>query len=79
MASRRHNCNLTQLSSLSCPACPPLQDAEAKEAAVQGRLEELRALEGRLGGIQQRLDGDAQRLKKAMAAVEEERAELKVP
>lgn len=55
-----------------------MQDAEAAEASANARLEELREVEGRLGAIQSRLDADAQRLKKAMAAVEEEREELKV-
>lgn len=55
-----------------------MQEAEAEGQRIQARMEELKDLEHRLGNIQQRIDGDAQKLKKTMQAVEEERTELKV-
>lgn len=56
----------------------PSQDVEAQEARLARRAEELGAVERRIAAAQQRLHGEAERLKKAVAAVEEEGAALRV-
>lgn len=69
---------LCQSSLLAAPYHAPLQELESQEARLQRRTEELAAVERRIAAAQQRLDGETERLKRAVAAVEEEGAALKV-
>lgn len=68
-------CHSTQLAA---PNHALRQELEAQEARLQRRTEELSAVERRIAAAQQRLDGETERLKRAVAAVEEEGAALKV-
>lgn len=65
-------------ASCTCPSVLlASQTLEAEEARLARRAEELALVERRIASAQQRLDGEAERLKTAMAAVEEEGAALK--
>jgi len=54
-----------------------LQALEAEEARLSRRSEDLAAMERRIAAAQQRLDVEAEKLKRAVQAVEEEGAALK--
>jgi len=68
----------TYVTCSSLHRFPVPQELEAQEARLQRRTEELSVVERRIAAAQQRLDGETERLKRAVAAVEEEGAALKV-